>query len=90
MALEISCLETSVEVGDLIPWCSRGVGGSSWAPAAFPWCSELLHLQSVGSVASPGAKSILWYPEHHREPRAVPGTETLPSPGCSVSRWDLL
>lgn len=77
MALEISCLETSVEVEDVILWCSRGKGGSSWAPPAFPRCAEHpASPESPGSQASPSAKSILWQPEPHTEPRAVPGARS--------------
>lgn len=36
--------------------------------------------------ASPGARSILWYPEHHTEPRTAPGAQALPSPGCHSTR----
>lgn len=36
--------------------------------------------------ASPGARSIPWYPEHHTESRTVPGAQALPSPGCH-STW---
>lgn len=39
-SLGISCLETAVEVEALILWCSRGMGGNIWEPAAFPWCPE--------------------------------------------------
>lgn len=91
VALEISCLETSVEVEDLIVSCSRGTGGSSWAPPAFPRCAEHpASPESQGSQASP-------------VPRASCGTQSptqssgqclmspgVPSPGCSVSRWELL
>lgn len=79
MALEISCLEISVEVEDLIVWCSRGMGGSSWASHGV---LSILHPQRVKSIPSP---------KHPLVPGAFCGTQSITqSPGCSVSRWELL
>lgn len=68
MALEISCLETSMEVEALILWCSWGMGGSSWAPAAFPRCPE--------HPVSP-APSIPWCQEHPVVHRAQPRVQSI-------------
>lgn len=79
-SLEISCLETSVEVEALILRCSRGMGGNIWARVATSGC--LLPSHGAPSILHPPRTKSIPSPEYPPVPGAARGTQsTMQSPG---------
>lgn len=79
-SLEISCLETSVEVEALILRCSRGMGGNIWAQVATS--GRLLPSHGAPSILHPPGTKSIPSPEHPPVLGASRGTQsTTQSPG---------
>lgn len=70
-SLEISCLETSVEVEVVIPAVLEGHGGGIWARSGFLRCPQ--HPVSPEGQEHPQSPSIPCYP------KSSPGTQSIPT-----------
>ena len=89
-SLEISCLETSVEVEALILWCWRGMGGNIWAQGATS--GHPLPFHSAPSILHPPRARSIHSPKDPRVLGVSCGTQSTPqSPaqGATAPRWDL-